>query len=141
MQGSEKAAEPGRGITGVSRRSARGDLAGQERDDAPRPRVAKTRLASPDRDGDRQRQPRTDHRKPPLLIGGEPDGLLAPGHPDQQGRTKPEEDVVPPVRHRLNGEMRQIRVLHGQQPPHQVRGDAHLCNWHATRTHPATLVS
>jgi hypothetical protein len=66
-------------------------------------------------------------------------GHRAPRQPDGQLGAEPAHEVVPPVRHHLDGQVSKVRLLGGQQPPHQLRGDVDLVRRHAVRSHISTI--
>jgi hypothetical protein len=135
VQGGQEPAQADRGALRVSGRVAGGNLSWQERDDAPRPRVAKARLPDPHWHRNGQRQPGRKNREPPLFVHQEPGGQRAPGQPGHQHIADPAHDVVPPAGDHLDRQTGKVKVLGGQQPPDQIRGDVHLSGRHALWTH------
>src|SRR5262249_40646566 len=104
-------AEPDRGVPEVGRRILSGDTAREERDDAPRPRVAKRRPPDPHRCGNRKWQPWREYREPPLFVRDELGGHRTPRQPDGQLATEPAHEVVPPVCHHLDAQVGKVGLL------------------------------
>ena len=130
VQRPEEAAEVGRRLPRVERRLVRGGRPRQELHDAPRPRVLLPRPSGSHRHRDGQRQPGREQGQPALLVDQDARAESAPRQPDHQPVPEPEQRVVPPVRQRLDRQPGQVRVLPGQQPPHEVDRDLKLRRWH-----------
>jgi hypothetical protein len=138
VQRPEEAAEVRRRPPRVERRPVRGGRPRQELHDAPRPRVALPRPSGPHRHRDGQRQPGREQREPTLLVDQDARAKGAPRQPGHQPVPQPEHRVVPSVSEWLDRQSRQVRVLRGKQPTHQVRGDLTLCRRHLVH-HRLTL--
>ena len=107
-------------------RDASESASAQPRARAQVPSPAGRRPTDPHRRRDRQRQPGREHGQPLLLVPDEFGGRGAPRQPDGQLAAEPADEVVPPVGHHLDGQMGQVGLLGGQEPPHQLRGDVDL---------------
>jgi hypothetical protein len=111
MQGPQKPAQADRGLTQVSGWSLGGDLPGQEGDDAPRPRVAETRLPGPYRRGNRQRQLWLEYGQPSLFVHDQRGGRRAPRQPGHELVADPAQDVIPAVGYDLDRQANKVRLL------------------------------
>jgi len=135
VQRAEKPADGGRGSRRVEGTGLRRGHARQVRHHAPAVRVAARRYPGPFRIRDGQRQPRGQPGQPALLVG---DDLRAQGtarQPRHQLIPDPVELVVPAVREERHGQPREVSVLIGEQPPHQVRRHLNLGGWHPVHRH------
>ena len=84
------------------------------------------------RDG--QGQPRGELGQPALLVLDELRAECAPRQPRDEPIPDPVELVVPAVREERYGQAREVGVLIGEQPPHQIRrhlnlGGRHPVHW------------
>ncbi len=107
----------------------------------PRPGVALARLARRHHLGDLHRQLRPEERQPPLLGGHGLDRPADAGQAHDHPVAQPVHGVVgaPLPRHR-QGQVGPLRVLRGEQAPHQRRRHVHLVLVDARR-HPADATS
>src|SRR6516164_9202553 len=117
----------------------RGDLAREEGHHAPVPRVTAGGPADPDRRGDRQRKPGSEHGQPALLMHHQFGGKGAPRQPREQVRADRADHVVPPIRQHPQRQAGEIRVLLGQQLPDELNGDIDFRGGHAVNGHHMTI--
>ena len=85
-------------------------------------------------DGDGERQVSGEFWQPLLFLGDEMGGCLAPGQSYGQIFPQAECGVVPAVLREDYRELRQVRVLFGEQVMDQLRVDVHFGWWCAGRT-------
>jgi len=85
------------------------------------------------RDG--QGQPRSEPGQPALLILDDLRAQRAARQPRDEPIPDPVQLVVPAVREELHGQPREVRVLIGEQPPHQIRRYLNLGGRHPVHSH------
>jgi hypothetical protein len=85
------------------------------------------------RDG--QGQPRGQPGQPALLILDDLRAKGAARQPRDEPIPDPVQPVVPAVREELHRQAREVRVLIGQQPPHQIRRHLNIGGRHPVHSH------
>ena len=102
-------------------------LALQPGADGPVPGIACTGSPQGEWDGDRQPEVRREHGQPAVLTLRLPRGPVDAGQPDGQTVAKSENGVVSAcMMETLDGQVRPLRELVCQQPPHQRYADLDL---------------